>query len=364
MANKKNSSAKQVAKAVKKNPNLVIAILSVLVVVLIAALIFSLFYGGALGGLFDTPEPGDSVLGNSPALRLPVELSGTGMMEIHFIDVGQGDGILIRLPDGIDVLIDSGSGTSVNKTVIQEHIAYLHALDLGNIEYMIATHPDSDHINMLDDVLDNFTVENIYYNAYEHNSATFRTFQEKASTEKVTAEKNATVILFDEDGDLYRLGNDLYTFDIYAPGYDRFEDVNSMSPIIHLSYAGFDILFTGDAHTDTETWFLETYDAIDCDVLKVGHHGSPSSTGDAFLDAVRPEFAVISVGEVNTYHHPYPLVMNRLYNRGIVTYRTNRQGTIVLLVDDKGEFAFDVENKVPVDNNKNGVNDRMIVPAA
>ena len=259
-----------------------------------------------------TTEKGQSVLGGSASFRLPVELDEASVMEAHFIDVGQGDCILLRFNDGVDMIIDAGSGTARNPaTVTTEMLAYL----------------DSIHLDKLD-------------------------------------ETGAEIVQFDADGDVYEIEGEGYTVTIYAPGYARFEDTNYMSPMIVVEYGGRRMLLTGDAEEEVELWWMETMGgtSYDIDILKVGHHGSQKGTSDAFLEFVDPEYCVIMVGEENgIYKHPDYLTMNDLFNAGVVTYRTNRHGNIVLFLDGNGEFGFAVEQEVPVDNNKNGINDRMIV---
>lgn len=311
-----------------------------------------------------TFEKGQSVLGGSASFRLPVELDEASVMEAHFIDVGQGDCILLRFNDGVDMIIDAGSGTARNPaTVTTEMLAYLDSIQLDKLDYMIATHPHSDHMNMLDDVLKAYEVDHIYYNGWatdeKPTTAYFGDF-----LEAVDAETGAEIVQFDANGDVYEIEGEGYTVTIYAPGYARFEDTNYMSPMIVVEYGGRRMLLTGDAEEEVELWWMETMGgtSYDIDILKVGHHGSQKGTSDAFLEFIDPEYCVIMVGEENgTYKHPDYLTMNDLFNAGVVTYRTNRHGNIVLFLDGNGEFGFAVEQEVPVDNNKDGINDRMIV---
>ena len=141
---------------------------------------------------------------------------------------------------------------------------------------------------------------------------------------------------------------------------------NGMSPIIIVETASRTLLFTGDATTETEEWFMDTYaEELDVDFIKIGHHGSTSSTSEAFLDLVTPECCVIMCDDGEAYGHPAATVMNRLFDRGIVTYRTNRHGNITLFIDSDGDMAFNVENNVPVENNTvPGRSDLMLQPAA
>lgn len=354
MAKNKTKKTKSV------NVNTIIIAAVIIVSVIVCCTVFREEIGAAIknsasGGNDDGGKlsQNPSVLGGSVTVNLPVELDDIGL-EIFFIDVGQGDSIVIRLPDGKDMIIDAGSGTSASAAKIDAYLDYLSLINIDYFDYMLVTHPDADHINMLDDVLNAYSVQNIYLNGITADTAAFTALKTYIDAE------GAVVIEFDSDGDVYNISGDGYQIGIYAPGYQRFEDANSMSPIVTVEYAGRKIVLTGDAHDETEQWFMENAVNFDCDVLKVGHHGSKSSSSADFLSFIKPEYAVISVGKNNTYGHPMPEIMNRLFDLGTVTYRTDRHGNVVLYVDADGDFAFGVTDAVPVENNRNLVNDRMI----
>ena len=356
---------------------LFILIAIAVILALLVALAFSPVGTGLLEGL--NGDNGSQTTDNS---KLNIQLGSnvtssdnTTILEtitakIHFIDVGQGDAILCQFQDGTDVLIDGGSNTSGLDQIRDDFMDYLFSAGITDtIEYMIVTHPDTDHYNMLTMVLDTYDVETIYYN----NTAKGTQYTDFINRigEEVSGNNNVGL---DADGEIYEdvIKGTGYSFDIYAPGYDRFQDENAdydayesngMSPIVVLEVSGKKVLLTGDATHETEAWFLETLGetALDVDVLKVGHHGSESSTTQTFLDKVSPEFAVISCDDGTKHSHPRPEVMNRLFDDGIVTYRTNRHGDIVLLFDANGNFAFQVEKQVMVENNTKNVNDKMLV---
>ena len=353
---------------------LFILIAIAVILALLVALAFSPVGQGLIAGLEDTGNQN----GENSDLKQVVQLGGSVTIgtntvlenvtcQIHFIDVGQGDAILCQFSDGTDVLIDAGSTTSGLQEIRTGLINYLFSVGVTDtIEYVIVTHPDTDHYNMLTAVMDTFTVETVYYNNVNKNT-TYSTFIDRIAEEV----SDANNIGIDADGEIYEnaISGVGYSFDIIAPGYDRIEGENDayksngMSPFVLLEVASTKILFTGDATYETEEWLLsylgET--AYDVDVLKVGHHGSDSSTTQAFLDKITPEYAVISCDDGTKHGHPTPLVMNRLFDEGIVTYRTNRHGNVVLNIDVDGDFAFSVENEVPVDNNKNGIDDKMLI---
>ena len=362
------------------NTTLFILIAIAVILALVVALAFSPVGTGLIDSLLEGSQNGE----NGSTKRL-VQLGSTitdsnqnvvlenVVCQVHFINVLQGDAILVQLNDGTDVLIDGGSTSTGLAEIRTDFVDYLKGANLtGAIDYMIVTHPDTDHYNMLTAVMDEFVVENVIYNNCTKNQ-TYNEFIARVG-EEVNGTHNVKI---DADGEIY---NDIivganYNFDIYAPGYDRFQDENAdydayesngMSPIITLEVQGKKMIFTGDATYETEEWFISTIGSttLDYDILKVGHHGSDSSTTQAFLDKINVEYAIISSDDGTKHGHPTPIVMNRLFDEGIVTYLTHRQGNIVLSVDQNGNFAFEVENEVPVANNKNGINDKMIITEA
>ena len=358
------------------NTTLFILIAIAVILALVVALAFSPVGQGLIDGLKDAgyQNGGNGTLNQVVNLGGNVTIGTSTLLEnvtckVHFIDVGQGDAILCQFSDGVDVLIDAGSSSPDLETIRTELISYLFSVGVTDtIEYVIVTHPDTDHYNMLTAVMDSFTIETVYYNDVNKNS-TYSKFIDRIAEEV----DDANNIGFDADGQTYEnaISGVGYSFDIIAPGYDRFQDAeadydayesNGMSPFVLLEVAGKKVLFTGDATYETEEWLLTSIGttAYDVDVLKVGHHGSDSSTTQAFLDKITPEYAVISSDDGTKHGHPTPLIMNRLFDEGIVTYRTNRHGNIVLHVDVDGDFAFGVEKEVPVDNNKNGI-DKMLI---
>lgn len=289
--------------------------------------------------------------------------------EAHFVDVGQGDAILLKFPGDVEVMIDGGTTSSGLADYRTELVGYLNDVISDNtIEYMIVTHPDTDHYNMLEAVMDAFVVEEIYYNDCDKNT-TYTKFQER-----VAEELGDAGMAIDADGETYTvLDTEGYSVTVYAPGYDRFntgdmsefdaEESNGMSPFVVVETLNRTLLFTGDATTETEEWFMSVYNsALDVDFVKIGHHGSDTSTSQEFLDFINPEYCVIMCDDGSAYEHPSATVMNRLFDKGVVTYRTNRHGNIVLYIGADGDMAFGVEREVAVENNTvDGRSDLMLI---
>lgn len=292
----------------------------------------------------ETKNPVDtSGLEEGKATAVPEAINIADALRAYFIDVGQGDSILLRFPDGTDFLIDGGNGSSASQAEIQNYLARLAATGLDDIEYMIATHPDSDHINMLDDVLKAYEVNAIYYNGFIGTSATFCRFDEAAKSETYGSEDTSAAIqYFDGDGDIYIIENGSCRVTIYAPGYERFgSNMNAMSPVIIAEYGGRKLILTGDAETITEAWFISVTGvaAMDCDVYKAGHHGSRSSSSETFLDFITCEYAIVSCGADNTYGHPHQETIQKLEARSCRIYRTDLNGTITVYIDAEGDMA-------------------------
>ena len=289
--------------------------------------------------------------------------------EAHFVDVGQGDAILLKFPGNVEVMIDGGTTSSGLADYRTELVGYLNdVVSDDTIEYMIVTHPDTDHYNMLEAVMDAFVVGEVYYNDCDKNT-TYSKFQDRV-LEELGDEGTA----IDADGETYRILNtESYSLTVYAPGYDRFntgdmteydaEESNGMSPFVVVETLNRTLIFTGDATVETEEWFMFAYSgSLDVDFIKIGHHGSDTSTSQEFLNFVNPEYCVIMCDDGSAYEHPSATVMNRLFDKGVVTYRTNRHGNIVLYIDASGDMAFAVEREVPVENNTvSGRSDLMLI---
>jgi len=353
MGAKKNRKKKVPVNRLLNNKPLIV-IIAVVLIILLALATAEYFYPGSvpfISWVFGQEEADDTGDHQNPGsdTNNPVVPAGLEVIDIpnaltvYFLNVGQGDSILLRFPDGTDFLIDGGNGSSASQAEIADYLGRLSATGLDDIEYLIATHPDSDHINMLDDVLSTYEVNRIYYNGYIGNTVTFEKFDEAAKEETYGEGTPAVRTLFDGDGETYHIDGGSYTVDIYAPGYQRFgSDANAMSPIIIVEYGGRKLVLSGDAEEDTEAWFITAtgLTAIDCDIYKVGHHGSRTSSSVAFLDFITCEYAVISCGEDNSYGHPHQETLAKLEARSYLVYRTDQNGTVTAYIDADGDIAF------------------------
>ena len=279
--------------------------------------------------------------------RLQTQYELTDATEVHFIDVGQGDAALL-LSGGQAVLIDAGTAESASALV-----RYLEERGVRSLYAVIASHPHSDHIGGMAAVLSAFPAEHFYMGPETQNTAAYEDMLDALEAQGVQHAIPA-------DGDTLRLDSGA-TVTFLGPADDvSAENMNDRSLIALFSTGAEQVLFMGDAEAAAEQSLLAHHPELTCDILKVGHHGSDTSTSAEFLSFLTPEYCVISCDDGEEYDHPSSTVMNRLFDEGVVTYRTNRQGDIVLLIDRDGGMAFKAEHEVPVENNTDGLPDLML----
>ncbi|WP_353097314.1 ComEC/Rec2 family competence protein [Tissierella praeacuta] len=246
------------------------------------------------------------------------EVNGDNL-EIHFIDVGQAESILIKKGNE-SMLIDAGNNSD-GKLVVD----YIKNQNISNLKYVIGTHPHADHIGGLDDVIDTFGIEKIIMPNAVTNTKTFEEVLDSIKNKGLSITKSKV-------GNSYELNGAEFT--ILAPNKEKYKDLNDYSVVIKLVNGNNSFLFTGDAEELSEKEILENNKRLlKADVLNVGHHGSVTSTSEAFLDAVDPKFAVISAGKDNSYGHPHKEILERLEDKGIKIYRTDLQGDIIVISD-------------------------------
>lgn len=364
-----NSAKRAVKKTAKKYPKLVLAIAVVLVVVIVGLFVGAYFYTD--GDFSRLPY----LLGLKEEPAAPPTFGESGQLAIYCIDVGQGNSALIAFPDGKFMLIDAGNTRTdaVDGTKARQNIfATINSVTGdGEIDYVLATHPDADHVNLLDDVLEEYSVKTVIYNDSSNKTQTYQKFVDAA-----LEEPDCEIVKIDGDG--FAAGGNEYAFSgiygaysykvtVYAAGYETFNNkANDMSPIVVLEYGGFEGIIYGDGTTATEEWWInyiketDNVNEFDIDFLYVAHHGSSSSSGAEFLEFVKAEYAVISCGEGNTYGHPTSSVMTRLDEKGVATYRTDKHGTTVVAVAPDGSFGFAPEKNVPMENNSVNRNGLLI----
>lgn len=243
------------------------------------------------------------------------------ILEVHFQDVSNADSVFIKLPDGKTLLIDGGEKEN-GKGIID----YIKKFSTERIDYVVATHPHSDHIGGLPQIIDSFEIGEFFMPNAVHTTSIFEDMLNslEKSNVKVTEAKQG-VTLF--EGENYRA-------ECLSPSKDEYDNLNNFSAVIKLTYGNKSFLFTGDAEKQIERELVQKYGSdLKADVLKVSHHGSNTSSTSSFLKKVNPEIAVISSGNCNDYGHPHKEVIDRLESLNVKILRTDKQGTIVLKTD-------------------------------
>lgn len=239
-------------------------------------------------------------------------------LEVHFIDVGQGDATLITCGEHA-MLIDAGDNSK--GTTVQ---LYLKKQGVTTLDYLIGTHPDADHIGGLDVIITKFDCGMVMMPEIEREIATYR---DVIGAMEYRGYQNTPPVV----GHEYSLGEAFFT--IVAPTkYDE-EEYNNSSIGILLQHGENRFLFVGDAENAAEADMLATGLDLQADVLKAGHHGSSDSSGDSFLKAVKPQYTVISCGAGNDYGHPHVSTLHAFEKRQIQVYRTDEQGSVVVTSD-------------------------------
>ena len=236
---------------------------------------------------------------------------------VKFFDVGQADSILVQSA-GVNMLIDAGTNNMGN-TVVQN----LKDLGITKIDYLVGTHPHEDHIGGMDDVINNFEIGTIYMPKVQTNTKTFEDVLDAISNKGLT-------ITTPEVGYVFEAGNTKCEAMCAGTGTtEENSNLNLSSIVIRMVYGEESFLFMGDAEEKNESsrqWPQTT-------VLKVGHHGSDTSSSESFLNQVKPEISVISVGINNTYGHPKKITLDKLNALETSIYRTDQNGTITITCD-------------------------------
>ena len=243
-------------------------------------------------------------------------------LEITYIDVGQGDSIFIKFPnDKSNILIDTGGKVTYgnlknNYSVGKNIIDYLKSMGIRKLDYLIITHGDFDHMGDSLYLIDKFKVENVIFNCGEFN----------------VLEKELIKVLDEKKIKYYSCIKELNIDNnkLYFLQTKKYDNENDNSNVIYTEFNGYKFMFMGDAGVEKEKDILDKYNLANIDVLKVGHHGSKTSSSKEYIDEIKPKYAIISVGKNNRYGHPNKEVLNNLYNSKI--YRTDQDGSIMFKI--------------------------------
>ena len=270
-------------------------------------------------------------------------------LRINYIDVGQGDSIFIELPNNKTMLIDAGEAYEVDNV-----INYLNDLGITKLDYVVGTHPHTDHIGGLEEVISTFDIGIIYMPKAISSSKTYENLLTTISNKglSVKTAKSGVVVL--DEGNL--------KLEFIAPNSDSYNNLNNYSAVLKLTYLNSTFLFMGDAEILSEN---EITSDVSADVIKVGHHGSDSSSSSEFVNKVRPEYAIIMVGEDNSYDHPCQSIINRYESVAAKVLRTDLNGNIICNSDGenvtcKGDKDFSNESVANKENKTTSSNISLV----
>ena len=269
-------------------------------------------------------------LGPSAPMEVPADSEG---LTVHFIDVGQADSILLQC-DGANMLIDGGNVEDSDLVV-----SYLQDQGVTYLDYVVNTHAHEDHVGGLAAVLAVYETGNVWCPVQEYDSKCFRDFVKYANQQELE-------LIYPAPGSRYALGSATVT--VLGPVED-YTDTNNTSIVLKVTYGETSFLFTGDAESEAEKGILAAGYDVSATVLKVGHHGSETSSCYQWIRAVAPKYAVISVGTGNSYGHPHEEPLSRFRDADAIVYRTDLQGHIVCQSDGK-TVAFTTEKEAAVTN--------------
>ena len=332
--------------------------------VLIIVIVCAYFYWKTDGFKQPINQNGDK---EDPSVFDQLPDGGNGRLNIYFLDVGQGDCIIIEFPDNKTMIIDSGNNWTSCEEKIDE---FAQQLNITRFDYMLLTHADADHVGSFDHVFRQYEVGKVFRPNVLSTHSSASNLNEGVNvgfSNKEGGKESETKAYYDflycmqEEGcewEVFNKDSDFsgsctidnqeysYVFDFLTPVASKdqikYKDANDYSPIVSLTYNDVVVLLTGDAETEMEQEFMNYYSGRypDCDLLKVGHHGSATSTSQGFINAVKPQYAVIQCGVTEKYMHPRQSVLDRLNGAGCSRYRTDKNGDIAVSIGNDAEYSF------------------------
>lgn len=299
------------------------------VIIGLIVLLLSIGFGIDLKGIISVLSPETTKTGETQPEQTYFETthlettqpssSVEGQLVVHMIDVGQADCFFL-VQGETTALVDCGT-----RSTGKDAVAYLQELGITDLDYVIGTHPHDDHMGGMYDVITSFDVGTIIIPDSRNRKITANWYLNLMKEFQTGNYK----IHYAEQGDIYELGDANMQVLVAETNVSN---TNNYSIVLKVSFGEMDMIMTGDAETEIERKILESGVDIDAEILKVGHHGSDTSNSEAFLDAISPDYGLISCGYSNKYDHPIKEVMERLKERNVEIYRTDELGSVVMTI--------------------------------
>lgn len=293
------------------------------VTVMVLVVLYVQFPDNALARWLNSADPAEQAAPTVPA---------ADALTVHYIDIGQADATLLA-SGGEYMLIDAGEYKTADTL-----LAYLNKQNIQAFKYVVGTHPHSDHIGAISEVIKGYKCDNLILPNATHTTKSFEYMLD-------AAEEAGLEITVPAPGDTYQLGGTTLTI-LSPPDSETYDNLNNYSIVVRADCGETRFLFMGDAEAEIEDALVHSDFDLSSNVLKVGHHGSKSSSTQAFLSEVSPDYAIISCGKDNTYDHPNEKVMARLNQMGIASYLTHESGTILIHSDGKTVNLMETGEKI------------------
>lgn len=265
-------------------------------------------------------ESNETIGTTETTTQMPEMANPSGELTLTMIDVGQADSFLL-VQDGKTMLVDCGT-----RSTGEDVVKYLNEQGITRLDYVIGTHPHDDHMGGMYDVITNFEIGKIIMPEVEVGKVTTNWYVKLMQEIK----QGAYELEYAKLGAVYDLGE--ASFKIIGPIETDESNLNNYSIVLKVTFGDMDVIMTGDAETKVERDIIDSGEALDAEILKVGHHGSDTSSSDEFLDVVSPIYALISAKVGNKYEHPIKSTMQKLEKRKIEVYRTDENGTVVATI--------------------------------
>lgn len=298
------------------------------IILMVMVLLLRFHFGDYFPSIDDLPVTTSSTTQeNSTTLNNTGQEKVEGELTLTMINVGQADSFLL-VQNGNVALIDCGT-RSTGKDVV----AYLKSLNINKIDYLFGTHPHDDHMGGMYDVITNFEIGKIILPDVKEGEVTTNWYL-KLMQEIKSKQHNLEKV---ELGTVYNLGD--ATMKVIGPISKPKGNLNNYSTVLKVTFGNVNIIMTGDAEKDVEAEILKSGEVLEADILKIGHHGSDTSSSIAFLEAVNPKYALISAKVGNKYKHPIKETMQNLQARNVTVYRTDECGTVVVTIN-QGKITF------------------------